>query len=179
MSGNYKFHILMIIMLLSIQYVSPDLYAFFYLRHVINKNSAPNPNGDILYKKGEYAPIDVDEAPRDYKLVLVKQRGRLLEEIYYTGKGESIAVNFLDGKSIGTGGDIGNLGATAVFAIFPVCGVILIISAVLHRRYRSEVIDTLQLMQIQFDRTEKICLCYGIPLLVATIVFGSLGKAPG
>ncbi len=179
MSGNYRFHFVMIMLLLAIQYFSPDVYAFFYLKHVISKNSTPNSYGDILYKKGEYAPVDVDEAPRDYELVLVKHRGKLLEEIYYTKKGAAVIVNILDGKWIGTNDDIGNIGGVMVFAIFPVCGVILIISAMLHRMYRTDVIDKWQRMRIPFDRTEIVCLSYGITLHVFSIVLGCLGKAPG
>jgi hypothetical protein len=177
MTTSYKFHFLIVMILLTIQFFSLDIYGHFHLKHIINKNAAPNPDGDLLYRKGEYVPLAVEEAPPAYELVLVKQRGTLLEEIYYTKKGASKVVHYWDGKWKSTRDD--SFGDLLIFAFFPFCGVIASFAAMAHKMSRTGVIYKWQLMRLPYDRFEIICYSYGFSFILSTIVFGSLGKAPG
>ncbi len=177
MSTSYKFHFLIIMILMTIQFFSLDIYGHFHLKHVISENSAPNPYGDVLYRKGEYVPLAVEEAPQAYELVFVKHRETLLEEVYYTKKGGSEVVHYWDGKWKSTRDN--SFGDLLIFAFFPFCGVIASFAAMAHKMSRTGVIYEWQLMRLPYDRFEIICYFYGFSLILSTIVFGSLGKAPG
>jgi len=173
---DYKFHATIVAILLLIQFFILDIYGFFYLRHVINKNSVANSSIGTLYRKGEYVPVDSHEVPPDYKVVLVKRKGELIEEIYYAAKGQERIIDFLNGKWQRSSD--GNIGALIVFLFLPLCGFILFSSAILRKAARTGTFFTWQLAKYPYDRFERICFIYGIPLHVSAIVFGLLGRRP-
>jgi len=122
---------------------------------------------------GEYIPISKQESPSDYKFVTVKKQNSHIYETYYTSSGEKVVLKYtVDGKWQSSYDE----GGINYFLLLPLCGLSLIVLAIIKKVFRTGEIFSWSLNKHSNDRFEKICLLYGTPLCISWIIFGMLGR---
>ncbi len=170
---NYSFHFGVILFLLVFQYFSVNLATFVRLNFFRHYYSAKDGGSGKFFFKGEYVPISsrVKIEPMDYEFVFVKEGEGTTKEIYFFKNGCSVESWYVGNdwkSSLITRGII-----LHVFLIVPMIGFVLFLTGVLRKSRRTKSIFTWQSIKHPYDRIEKICLLYGIPLFASGIILGN------
>lgn len=172
---QYKFHFFIIGSILILQFFFCDIFAFFYLQGVENtlKKEELLLKGKF-YQSGKYDSLFKDprsDTPNEYKFVFVKNNNNLIKEIYYTKYGEKITVIYMGNKWEETSGfALPNL----VSFLFPVIGFMIFLFSIFHKIIRTGEIISWKLRKLPYDKTEKICLLYGLTTFFGGFFFPAI-----
>jgi len=181
---NYKFHVPIVIILVTIQFFIVDIYSHFYLKYNYEKCLSSNVPGSTLFKKGEYRPVDRRVAPTDFQFVVVNKDNSATYETYYTSRGEKEVLEYLNNRFkssfIEEDGDL-------YFMFLPFCGFALFILFGLCQGWRTLGSDkyfywySRNPLTARFrarpdlNRFETILLIYAVPLCLSPIICHVLG----
>jgi hypothetical protein len=165
---NYKFHLPFIILLLTLQFFTVDIFSYCFLS-TVEKRLAEKRTG-TLYKNHEYQGVS-SESPKEYDLAYVERFSSNIIETYYSKNGTKTSVTYDSGKWRSTNIEFM---ASKAYMLLPMIGFVMIGVAQLSNMIRTGNIWSWQ--KTTHNTFEKILLIYGIPVFVASIVFGWFGK---
>jgi len=173
---NYRLHVPIVMLLVTVYLLTPSIAGKFYKRFVIDKlQNSSQVNG--VFRFGEYSPINRDMAPKNYLFIKLTRKGSETIEKYYESDG-------IVTKAIYQSGDwkLSEIRSYKEDYLFmgPIAGFVLIGFAALSRTrrllFKGKVSEYLwnenDFWKYPFEKAEKIALVYGLPLFVAGFFSG-------